>query len=343
MEYAYIQNHPLSDEDRSELNQIMNGYDSPVVRRRAHAIILLFGDRRTFEDVAEIFHVHVNTPRNWAERWVCHGIDGLYDQPGRGAKPIFEPWEEEIILGYVEEEPRSLRSVAQKIEKYLGKKASIETLRGIVKKHGKTWKRERKNLKKQPPAENYEKGKADLKELKQMAADGEFSLVYFDASGFSLTPEIPYAWQNIGREGTIGIPTSKSKRINVLGFLNPATGQLKSHLKTGSIDSDLIIQVMDDYCETMAGPTVAVLDNASVHISRAVTEKLDEWDRLGLTLYFLPTYSPQLNPIEILWRKIKYEWMPISAYTDFDSLKSRLMDILFAYGEDYIINFQHSI
>lgn len=343
MEYTHIQNCPLSDENRAKLNQIMNGDDSPVVRRRAHAIILLFGDHRTFEDVAGIFDVHVNTPRNWAERWVYHGIDGLYDQPGRGAKPIFEPWEEKIILGYVEEEPRSLRSVAQKVEKYLGKKAGIETLRSIVKKHGKIWKRERKNLKKQPPAEKYEKGKADLKELKQMAADGEFSLVYFDASGFSLTPEIPYAWQNIGREETIGIPTSKSKRINVVGFLNPVLGQLKSHLKIGSVDSDFIIQVMDEYCETMVGPTVAVLDNASVHVSRAVTERLDEWEKLGLTLYFLPTYSPQLNLIEILWRKIKYEWMPISAYTDFNSLESRLRDILFTYGEVHVINFQHAI
>lgn len=186
----------------------MHKDDSPVVRKRAHAIILLFGDHRTFEDVAKIFDVHVNTPRNWAERWVYHGTDGLYDQPGRGAKPIFEPWEEKIILGYVEEEPRSLRSVAQKVEKYLGKKVSIETLRSIVKKYGKIWKRERKKVKKQPPA-----------------------------------------------------------------------------------------------------------------------EKLDEWEKLGLTLYFLPTYSLQLNLIEILWRKIKYEWMPISAYTDFKSLESRLRDI----------------
>jgi len=65
----------------------------------------------------------------------------------------------------------------------------------------------------------------------------------------------------------------------------------------------------------MTRPTVVVLDNAPIHTSHAVAAKLDEWERLGLTLYFLPPYSPQLNLIEILWRKIKYEWMPNSAYT----------------------------
>jgi hypothetical protein len=95
-------------------------------------------------------------------------------------------------------------------ERLLGKKASFETLRRILKKHGKTWKRQKKVTKKQPPKEEYENKKAELEELKQMADDGDFSLVYFDAAGFNLTPEIPYAWQDIGRDGTIGLPTSRS-------------------------------------------------------------------------------------------------------------------------------------
>ncbi|MBK1725058.1 IS630 family transposase [Thiocystis violacea] len=339
MDYLRILNDPLSDEDREELNLIMHGYDSPVVRMRAHAIILLFGDRRTFEDVAKIFNVHVNTSRNWAERWVLLGIDGLYDQSGRGAKPKFEPWEESLILGYVEQEPRSLRSVAQKIEEFLGKTTSIETLRRILKKHGKTWKRQRKITKKQPLEEEYQKGKDDLEELKRMTYDGEFSLIYFDASGFSLTPEVPYAWQDIGRDGTIGIPTSKSKRINVLGFLNPASSQLKSYLKIGSVDSDFVIQVIDNYCEIMTEPAVVILDNVPIHTSKAVTAKRDEWEKLGLTLYFIPPYSPQLNLIEILWRKIKYEWMPISAYKNFKLLEANLREILLSYGNEYDIQF----
>lgn len=339
MENRRIPDYPLSEEDRDELNRIMSRCDSQIVRQRAHAILLLFGDHRTFEDVADIFHVHINTPRNWAERWVHLGLEGLYDQPGRGAKPKFEPWEEKRILAYLEEEPRSLRSVAQKVEQFLSKKTSLETLRRILKKYGKTWKRQRKIPQKHPSKEARTQGEDDLEELKRMADDGDFALVYFDASGFSLTPEVPYAWQDVGRSGTIGIPTSKSKRINVLGFLNPDANELKSYLRIGSVDSEFIIEIMDDYCEKMKQPTVVVLDNAPIHTSHAVTAKLDEWERLGLTLYFLPPYSPQLNLIEILWRKIKYEWIPNSAYKNFKLLESELRSILLSYGKEYGIQF----
>jgi transposase len=339
MVHARIPDYPLSTEERHQLNQILRQCNSPIVHMRAHAILLLFDDHRSFEDVAEIFRVHVNTIRNWADRWINSGIDGLCDLPGRGAKPRFEKWEEELIIEYVEKEPRSLRQVAEKIKRNLGKTVSIETLRRILRKWGKVWKRQRKVSKKQALIEKYEQAKEELEELKQMAAEGDIALIYFDISGFSLTPEVPYAWQDSGRDGTIGIPAAQSKRINVLGFLDPVLNQLNKYIKIGTVNSDFFIEVMDYYCAGIMQPTVVVLDNASIHTSHAVMAKRHEWQLKGLMLYFLPTYSPELNLIEILWRKIKYEWMPISAYRDFETLKNALREILFSFGKEYKIRF----
>ncbi|MFC2973320.1 transposase [Azotobacter bryophylli] len=52
-------------------------------------------------------------------------------------------------------------------------------------------------------------------------------------------------------------------------------------------------------------------------------------------MVFLPTYSPELNPIEMLWRKIKYEWLPLSAYQSVRSLCSHIHQVLSGYGETY--------
>lgn len=98
MEHARIPDHPLSNEERNELEQIMRDGDSPFFHTRAHAILLIFDDDRSFKDVADIFKIHVNTVRNWAKRWTTLKIDGLYDLPGRGAKPKFETWEENLII-----------------------------------------------------------------------------------------------------------------------------------------------------------------------------------------------------------------------------------------------------
>jgi transposase len=96
---------------------MMKKEECPRVRNRAHAILLWFGDRMRFEEVARILRVHVNTIRNWADCWIDAGSDGLYDSEGRGAKPIFSPTEEKkIILDCVEKEPCSLRKVAVMVE-----------------------------------------------------------------------------------------------------------------------------------------------------------------------------------------------------------------------------------
>jgi transposase len=342
MEYTQIEHHPLTQEQTNQLIHIMKKEECPRVRNRAHAILLLFADCKRFEEVASILRVHMNTIRNWADRWIEEGNDGLYDLEGRGAKPIFSKADEKIILECLEKEPRSLRKVAAMVEKRTGKKAHIETFRRILKKLGKVWKRQRKIPKGRPDADEYEQAKVDLDELERMVREGEFDLYYFDESGLSLDPCVPYAWQDIGRAGTLGIPASRSKRINLLGFMDSTGSRLTTFEHEGFVNGDVIIDVMDEFCESLDNPTVVVLDNASIHKSQAVTAKMANWDRRGLTLYFLSTYSPELNLIEILWRKIKYEWIPNSAYESMAFLRSAIRGILESFGSNgYRIQFSN--
>jgi transposase len=342
MEYANIENRTLSQNDIDQLTNMMKSEALPHVRNRAHAILLLFEDRKRFDEVAKILRVHTNTVRNWAERWVAEGIDGLYDLEGRGAKPLFSREEENIILECLEKEPRSLRKLAEEVEKRTGKKAHVETLRKILKKHGKVWKRQRKIPKGKPDEEERERTKSDLEELRSMACEGEFDLYYFDESGLSLDPYVPYAWQDIGRDGTLGIPASRSKRINILGFMNSTGDKLAAFEQEGSVNSDVVIDIMDEFCESLERPAVVVLDNASIHRSKAVAARMEEWDRRGMTLYFLSTWSPELNLIEILWRKIKYEWIPSSAYESISNLRAALRKIIDSFGtNEYRIYFSN--
>jgi transposase len=62
-------------------------------------------------------------------------------------------------------------------------------------------------------------------------------------------------------------------------------------------------------------------------------------ERTNKTIIYISSYSPEFNLIEILWRKIKYEWMPFSAYDSFNSLKENLFDILANAGDKYTIKF----
>jgi transposase len=49
--------------------------------------------------------------------------------------------------------------------------------------------------------------------------------------------------------------------------------------------------------------------------------------------------SPELNLIEILWKKIKYEWLPLDCCLSYDSLKKAVFDVLSRFGNEYQITF----
>src|SRR5437667_1700649 len=55
---------------------------------------------------------------------------------------------------------------------------------------------------------------------------------------------------------------------------------------------------------------------------------MPSWKKQGLIIKYLPPYAPELNLIEILWRRIKYTWLPFSAYACLNALIEALEDIL---------------
>lgn len=157
-------------------------------------------------------------------------------------------------------------------------------------------------------------------------------LVFFDTTGFSLQPCIPYGWVREGE--TFAIPSKKSKRLNILGFWGPEIDFFwRSHV--GSVNSEVVIEAFDEYCAHLEKETIVVLDNAPTHTSHRFGARIEDWEAQGLRLFFLPTYSPELNWIEMLWRKIKYQWLPLSAYQSVDSLFSQVEAICDQIGQEY--------
>ena len=158
-----------------------------------------------------------------------------------------------------------------------------------------------------------------------------------DESGFSLTPYVPYGRRKTGEQA--GIPSEHSSRINVSGLMS-RDNELKSYYSSGSFTSALLTACIDDFAAETDERRVIIMDNASVHRSRKFQEKIEEWKEQELYVFFLPRYSPHLNLIEILWRKIKYERLKPKNYETLKSLEEALKNILIGFGRDFFINFK---
>lgn len=161
-------------------------------------------------------------------------------------------------------------------------------------------------------------------------------LYFGDASHFSTVPNVPYAWQT--KEDPVLLPSVRSKSLSVLGLMSPCS-KLFQRTYEGSINSQIMIDFLDEFCESITKKTVIVLDNAPIHKSKIFTEKIKEWEQQDLIIYFIPPYSPELNLIEILWRFVKYQWLKFEAFTSFNNLKTSLNEIFNNFGAKYMINF----
>ena len=305
------------------------------VRQRAHCL-LLYQEGYRITHLEDIFQVTRKTIYNWLNSWESRGLIGLYNQKGQGRKPTFSPEQQDKIKEWTEENRQQLKQVSQKIKEQWDISVSTKTIKRVLKSLKMSWHRLRRVVGGQPNATEYAAKKAQLEELKRLDDAGEIELYYSDQSGFCLIPPVPYGWQPVGE--TVGIPSKHSRRLNVFGVMN-RHNQLHSYVSTQTITSDVIMACIDSFFPTVTKRTVIVMDKAPIHTSDIMLDQCLEWKQRQIEIFHLPSYSPQLNLIEILWRFIKYEWLPLSAYKCWQSLVDFVEKVLREFGENYVINF----
>ena len=149
-------------------------------------------------------------------------------------------------------------------------------------------------------------------------------------------PKTFYAWQEIG--GNIELVSARSKSFNVLAIFQK-NGEFDSVVFDGSIDSKAVVSYFNQLADTILKETWIIIDNSPIHTSNIFKKMLPAWEQKKLNFYFLPPYSPELNLIEIVWRFIKYKWLPISAYLNIENLKKSLSHVLAFIGISYNITF----
>ena len=329
----YVQ--PLTTEQRDLLERTMKDDASFRARTRAHSL-LLSAQGTTIKDIAKTYQVHRVTVSAWITNWEHQGAPSLHDHPRSGRPPLLTPEEQAIALASIKEEPCSLKAVVERLATKTDKRLSLSSLKRLAKKARLRWKRVRKSLKSLRDPVAFAKAKRDLEALQHQEDQGKIDLYYFDESGFALDPTIPYAWQE--PKSVIELPARKSGRINVLGFMN-RHNDLHPFMFEESIHTGVVLACFAAFCHTITKKTVVVIDNASIHTSEEFADRIPYWKKQGLILKYLPPYSPELNLIEILWRRIKYTWLPFSAYTCLNALSEALAAILSGVGSEYQITF----
>lgn len=121
-------------------------------------------------------------------------------------------------------------------------------------------------------------------------------------------------------------------KLNVFGFINPISGQ--SHFQyikrlTADCFIEFLVAVLKEYPD--AGRIYIIVDNAPAHRAKKVDKFVNSIKRLDLIK--LPPYSPDLNPIEIVWREVKGDVVYNTFYELFDEFRESLTEHLGEFTE----------
>jgi len=183
-----------------------------------------------------------------------------------------------------------------------------------------------------PAKANREKQEAFIEyydELKKKAGKNE--PIYFnDSTHPHHQTQLAYGWIFKGERKTIA-RTACQRHLNYMGALN-LDGHKIVYSEVDKVNGDSIQAFLKKLRHRHpTGETIHIIwDNAGYHRSQPVKDKAEE---LNITLHYLPPYSPNLNPIERLW-KIMHEKVNYNKYyPDFKSFKLAMTDFFRYIGK----------
>ena len=200
----------------------------------------------------------------------------------------------------------SLKKLKQWLKQTAQPQASRSTLRLLLKGQGLSWKKCQKVLKKAKPEQ-----RADfiqrLNILYEALCREELLLLYLDEAHFHRDMDLGYTWAEVGQ------PTWRlsdcprlADRINWYGAYDFNRGQcfIWNEGNCNKENTVSFLHHLADWLQPLSVPVVIIWDGAPWHKAKIVQQAAAE---LGFTLIPLPGYSPDLNPIEGLWKWMRQE------------------------------------
>ena len=126
--------------------------------------------------------------------------------------------------------------------------------------------------------------------------------------------------RKIGQQKIVTQKRRKGRRVNIMGIWEK-NQRLEYSLKVGTYKAKSYLRFMNWQAERAmkrlfktGKPTIIVQDNASIHRSKLAKKHHQNWLQQGLSVFFLPPYSPEMNRIEGQWRRA-YRLMSSSSTT----------------------------
>jgi transposase len=272
-------------------------------------IVLLGADGRSPTEISRVLFCSRTTVYAVASRFIREGQAAFFDRERRGPEPLVGEPASEYIERLVEEDSPTehgwLRSrwscklLAVELFKEQLALLSRETVRRTLHRLGFRWRRPRP-LPPEKDSEDYQQQKRRRLEdiLSMLKEAGSF---FQDETRLETNPKVGLCWMRKGTQRPLRTPGT-NRKVWISGALNFRRGRFQ-WVKGERKNDELFIELLDRLRRTYRCHTELHLavDNDASHTSKRVERYVADSGGRRIRLHLLPSWSPQSNPVELVW------------------------------------------
>lgn len=155
-------------------------------------------------------------------------------------------------------------------------------------------------------------------------------LLFGDEASFPQWGTLSYTWSRRGRQYKVKT-SGKRKAYKVFGLIDYFTGKFFSQATENRLTSVSYEAFLSEVLSQSERRIVLIQDGARYHTSKAMQGFFARHAE-RLTVFQLPSYSPDLKPIEKLWKKIKEQVTHLHYFPTFEALKEKVEQALMKFA-----------
>lgn len=321
----------LSEAEILTLRYEMYHYPDALVQKRLHSIYLkATHPELNCTQIGDYVGFHRKTVSACIHSYNTSGLGALkYNNYGTNQSELCKN-QTTIIEHLTTNPPACLAQAKEQIEALTGQVRSLSSVRTFLRKNKFRF---RKIGHIPAKADTEKQGfflENSLNPIIEKAKKGEIALFFADSAHFVMGAFLCCLW-SISR---LFIPSpSGRQRLNVIGAIDAISKEIYFQTNTTYVNAITIVEFLRYLRRQVAElPIVIVLDNAKYQHCKLVIEIAQT---LGITLLFLPPYSPNLNLIERVWKFVKKKVLYAKYYQNFQHFQNAITNALYEANHKY--------
>jgi transposase len=266
------------------------------------------------DEVAKVLKISRSSIFDWQKIYRAHGAEALRTKKTRGPKSKLDDGQMSQLYRLIAgNDPRQLsfglalwtRGMIQElIFRQFGVRLSIISVGNVLGKLGMSPQRPLYRAYEQDP-EKVSDWKEKTFPLIQERAKKEGAAIFFaDEASVRTNYHAGTTWAPVGKTPVVA-GSGKTRSISMISAVSPR-GELHFQVHESGIRQEEFLEFCKMLIADVGRPVFLIIDNSQVHHAKILKAYSEQSDGM-LTLFFLPPYSPDLNPDEWVWKNVKHD------------------------------------